>query len=126
MRPEQVQACYQTRFFGVVGTDDRSEADMTDVWVVRVHLGFGLATRGRPPAAPPPCIPAVLVPLASRRTGKLVSDEVKFDVPCCFRGPVYGKQNLKVVGTVPSRFDAADLVSGVARQLDSYYISCSC
>ena len=73
MRPEQVQACYQTRFFGVVGIDDRSEADMSDVpyGSLGCTWGFGLVTRGRPPAASTPCIPAMLVPLASRRTGKL-------------------------------------------------------
>jgi hypothetical protein len=53
MRPEQVQACYQTRFFGVIGIDDRSEAGMTDVRVVRVHLGV----RAGQPWAAPSCIP---------------------------------------------------------------------
>ena len=59
--PEQVQACYQTRLLGVVGTDGGSEFGMSDVRLDRDAPGperAGTPLRGGPPAASHPRIPA--------------------------------------------------------------------
>ena len=56
--PEQVQACYQTRLLGVVGTDGGSEFGMSDVRLARDAPGGWVGDPRRPPAASHPRIPA--------------------------------------------------------------------
>ena len=52
--PEQVQACYQTRLLGVVGTDGGSEFGMSDVRLARDAPGGWVGDPRRPPSCIPP------------------------------------------------------------------------
>ena len=69
--PEQVQACYQTRLLGVVGTDGGSEFGMSDVRLARDAPGperTCTPLRGGSQLHPTRAFQLRLVPLALRRS----------------------------------------------------------
>ena len=68
--PEQVQACYQTRLLGVVGTDGGSEFGMSDVRLARDAPGPEMdpLSAAGPQLHPTRAFQLRLVPLALRRS----------------------------------------------------------